>query len=323
MDLLELARMRGLNPKRVSSVGEGEFHSPCPFCGGRDRFSIHLGRNRYFCRQCRKTGDAIQFLREVEGRSFSDAASIVGHYSLPPPERKAQTDLNFSKWRERASHFSESSHRVLLRNNLAIESILKRGIILDSIKKFNLGWNAKDAWEPPQEWGFGADAKKVFLPSGIVIPFSESGRVIKLKIRRSGWYEGDKFPKYLEVRGSRQKSILLNQIISNPTMILESELDGILMEQVGGDLCNFLPLGGATKRPDAETSRFLNQNPLLFFSLDFDEAGKSAFSWWSSSFARLVIWVPPKGKSPGDAYHQGIDLRFWLQLGLEKVINAS
>lgn len=60
----------------------GEFKGPCPWCGGTDRFIVWpnhpSGRGRYWCRQCRKGGDAITFLREGRGMGYFEALAALG-----------------------------------------------------------------------------------------------------------------------------------------------------------------------------------------------------------------------------------------------------
>lgn len=318
MDLLEMMRSRGFAPRKVSSTNGGEYHSPCPACGGDDRFSIQLGKNRYYCRQCRRCGDAIQFLRDFDGRSYADAAAIASCSPLPPFEVGSQNQVCFSQWSYQALNFAERCHRALLQNQRAMEVILSRGISLESIKRYRLGWNSNDEWGTPFDWGFPPESKKIFLSAGIVIPTSVGEKIVKLKIRRSGWQPGDQWPKYLETRGSLQKNTLFGQNECLPSMILESEFDGILLAQVAGDLCNYIALGGANKRPDQETRMFLSKNPYLFYSLDYDEAGVKAFGWWKTQFSSLIIWVSPAEKSPGDAYLNGTDLRLWIKSGIER-----
>lgn len=73
--------------KRVSAK---EWRGACVFCGGdhkSDRFIVWPERDRYWCRQCNKRGDSIQFLREVLGLSFRDAAALVGK-ELPESDRE-------------------------------------------------------------------------------------------------------------------------------------------------------------------------------------------------------------------------------------------
>jgi DNA primase len=68
--------------KKVSSNKGGEYHSPCPGCHGTDRFHVwpeeNNGEGSYWCRQCNKTGDAIQFLRDFENLSFQEACARLG-----------------------------------------------------------------------------------------------------------------------------------------------------------------------------------------------------------------------------------------------------
>lgn len=66
---------------RVSARQGGEWRGACPLCGGgpkSDRFIVWPAQERYWCRQCHQQGDAIQFLRDVRGLSFREAAALVG-----------------------------------------------------------------------------------------------------------------------------------------------------------------------------------------------------------------------------------------------------
>lgn len=73
MNLLRLAEELGLEPRKTSNKGGGEYHSPCPSCGGKDRFILWPAKGQYWCRQCEKSGDAIQFCRDFQGLSFRSA----------------------------------------------------------------------------------------------------------------------------------------------------------------------------------------------------------------------------------------------------------
>lgn len=72
-DLLE---RKGLNVRRKTAT---EACSPCPFCGGEDRFCIWPEKNRAHCiRGCGWNGDEIQLLRDLDGMTFREAAEAVG-----------------------------------------------------------------------------------------------------------------------------------------------------------------------------------------------------------------------------------------------------
>ena len=82
MNILEIAHRFGLEPKKKTA---NEYSSPCPFCGGEDRFCLFLDSNRFWCRHCNKKGDGIALLREKEGMSFQEAKAIIegGNGSTP------------------------------------------------------------------------------------------------------------------------------------------------------------------------------------------------------------------------------------------------
>jgi len=80
-DFLDLLRGDGIQPVKVASSKGGEFASPCPGCGGEDRFHSwpKEGKDgRWFCRGCQKSGDAIAYLREFRGMTFHQACEALG-----------------------------------------------------------------------------------------------------------------------------------------------------------------------------------------------------------------------------------------------------
>jgi len=59
---------------------DGEYAGPCPECGGEDRFLVWPSdgdSGGFWCRQCGFSGDGIDYLREVEGRSFREACEVA------------------------------------------------------------------------------------------------------------------------------------------------------------------------------------------------------------------------------------------------------
>ena len=94
---------------------------------------------------------------------------------------------------------------------------LDRGISLETVKKFKLGYNSTDLFQENSAWGLPTEITKegkkrtVWLPSGIVIPTTENEKVIKIKIRNTSFKNDvDKLKplsyfnvKYVVVRGSK------------------------------------------------------------------------------------------------------------------------
>ena len=152
MSLLDLANESNLHPKRVASTKGGEYHSRCPFpsCGGKDRFILWPQTDQYWCRQCNKAGDSIQFCREVMSMSYREACSKVG---VDPKSSSAYFSRVLGKpkfvpkpaglppaiWQSNATEFVLQCHKNLLNNPVAIRLLHERGFSLDSMKAFYLG----------------------------------------------------------------------------------------------------------------------------------------------------------------------------------------
>lgn len=67
--------------KFVASTNGGEYAGPCPVCGGMDRFRVwpkEGNGGRFWCRQCGKHGDMIEYLRWNRNMTFQEACRVVG-----------------------------------------------------------------------------------------------------------------------------------------------------------------------------------------------------------------------------------------------------
>ena len=56
--------------KRTAPTHGGEYHGPCPLCGGNDRFMAwpqHPDGPRAWCRQCNAYGDALTWAMRLAG----------------------------------------------------------------------------------------------------------------------------------------------------------------------------------------------------------------------------------------------------------------
>lgn len=196
MNVLDLAQQK-VKLKKVSSTGGGEWQGPCPECGGTDRFHVwpeKNGQGAYWCRGCGKNGDAIQFLRDFDGKSFKEACEYLNitmdekNYTTPAPkkekpvfepvEHQSPDDI----WQERAQKFVNWAHENLKQNKEVMVWLAARGISAAAVDKYRLGWNpgenGKDLYRPRQTWGLAAEIKqetgrpkKLWIPIGLVIPY--------------------------------------------------------------------------------------------------------------------------------------------------------
>jgi DNA primase len=330
MNLLDLVEEMGWKPRRTSSGRGGEYHCPCPVCGGDDRFMFWPQTNRYWCRQCKAKGDAIQFCRDFQKLSFRDAyakakkdlpGSSFQSWNQPPDP--SPIHLPSCSWQDKARAFTESSHQRLLVDKTSMELIMKRGLSVDTIKNNQLGWNPVKMFHRRADWGLEETEKRKWmcLPTGIIIPIFENDAIRKLKIRKSEWKEGDSYGKYYEVPGSSNTLPILGNPAIEVAVIVEAELDAMLVIQEAGDLCAAIVLGGAQKRPDSRMRQWLSERSLLLFALDFDDAGIQEFAYWEQ-YPNLEPWPVPEEKSPGDYFQNGGSIRDWISSSIKNFINV-
>lgn len=343
MDIKDLIEEAGYSPQRKAACHGGEYSSPCPFCkDGKDRFLIWPQRfnknteyqgGRYSCRVCQKYGDAITFLRDFYGLSYRDACAKL---KLIP--KKRQSNAIFKQpnqpsfvadpptlWMDKAAKFIEWCHSKLMSNPSALANVQARGFTLDSLVRYKIGLNpgdirGHDFRKDRQNWGLEPELKKdgtfrkLWLPVGFTIPtFSSDGQVVKIKVRRTSWKEGDTLPKYVEVSGSKPSPSVFGNAQLPVGLVLESEFDGLLIQQEASDLIYCVALGGSTKSVDAHTDSLLRSTKCILFLPDFDQAGALAWVKWKRQFPKIHRILTPKGKSAGDALIEGINLRQWIE----------
>lgn len=113
---------------KASSSSE-EFCGPCVFCGtGTDRMRVWPqsgAEGRYWCRQCNRKGDAIQFLRDYHGLSFHEAKQRVrGNHApkdYPRPSLGRALEAEFKAWK--SEKYLDACARILETQSV-IESLI-------------------------------------------------------------------------------------------------------------------------------------------------------------------------------------------------------
>lgn len=162
--ILDRLRSRGLEPRHQAATHGGEWASPCPLCGGRDRFRIWPDqeggpacaqsgvRGTWYCRRCGKGGDALQFLMDVERLSFPEACralrlELPERHGLPrvprPDVRRTflprEAGLPSAAWREQAAKLVQRAQTALLRDRAMLDWLERRGVPESAVRRFHLG----------------------------------------------------------------------------------------------------------------------------------------------------------------------------------------
>ncbi len=346
--LINLFEQDGYSLKREPRHGgKVEFSSACPYCNPgasktrSDRLCIWPEEGetgKYWCRQCQKFGDGIQYLRDFRGLSYKEACGQLGvtpafskRYSGFTIDRKrkpfsnisttSQSKTKISCWNDKPQKFVEWTHKQLLSDSQQVEYLQERGISLRAIKKYKLGYNPTDVYRKRSEWGLSEETnqktgkpKKIWAPAGIVIPYWDDDRLVRIRIRR---FKKDDFGKYIIISGSDARPFVIpcNQNHSY-CIVVEAELDAIMLHDQTGNFMNVIGLGSAGKNPCEKSGALLTKASKILVALDAnDEAGAKAYqAKWK--FARSKRWIYPGYKDPGDAYVDGKDIVTWVKAGL-------
>jgi len=329
MILLDLAQQAGLNPKWAAGTGGGEYHSPCPVCGGKDRFFMQPSRQMrncrgsYRCRQCGIYGDTIKFAQMILKYPFKEAVEIVGA-SLPDNQYHSifRKKIAFitrpmppALWLKNASNLVEISHRHLLDQSPLLADLGLRGVSLEVIKKHKLGWIKESKFYARDSWGLDANEahSQLWMPKGLLIPSIENdSSVVRLKVRRCDIAAGDKLPRYVMISGSMGGMIILGSIHNKIAVVVESELDAYALRHLVAQTVSIICVGGSSKNPDRLTDELARKANTLLICRDNDVAGEKMFTKWRALYPHAKDAPTPVGKDIGEAIEQGLNIKEWL-----------
>ena len=211
-DILSLLQER-VDPskiKRASSRNGGEYHSPCPLCGGEDRFIVfpdqeggevcqrHGITGTWSCpRGCGKGGDVIGFLMEVHGMTFMQACRDLkieyershNYRPLRRPQSPSAPEFvprSYAEppdiWKVQATKLASEAHAALLQNRGIRTCLAGRGLPEEAVRAYRLGYlaeegknadclyRARSAFGLPDKQGKNGPIRALWIPRGVTIP---------------------------------------------------------------------------------------------------------------------------------------------------------
>ncbi|NLV24012.1 MAG: hypothetical protein GXY54_04420 [Deltaproteobacteria bacterium] len=298
----------------------------------------------------------LQFLRKVEGMSCPDAHVALGrectsttcevrdrcrlgesrqsHVKRLWPGRDTPKAVQEKRrsftpepaadpadtWRGKALALVTWAHDQLLTHGDQLDQLRRRGIPLDAVQSFGLGWMPEDLYRSREKWGLREEIsdktghkKRLWIPQGLVIPCFVNLAVHRIRFRRP---EGE--PRYYCLPGSGNDSLIVNPQ-GKAHVIVESDLDAFAVAYAAGDLAAVVSLGSSSTKPKQNAWEVLVKSPCVLVALDSDDAGAKAAAWWIDTLSTAHRWPVPKGKDPGDYYRDhGGDLRAWVMAGLQR-----
>lgn len=347
MNILDLLEKDGISPTYKATTDGGEYSSSCPWCGGTDRFLCwpkEKNGGKWWCRQCGRSGDLIQYLRDFRGMTYREACRFLKLTKTPYASNinsvgsatvnkydPSKTEPPPQKWQKIMKTIIEKSkERLTLSRYRHIKEYLEaRGVKSRAIERYSLGWNAEDltyqrsSLDLPVKVDDRGNTPAVWIPEGLVIPCHRNGIIQKVNIRRSVRGNLNAPPedgnRYVMVAGSHGRINMLLGESKDYFVVVESDLDAILLHQLAGDIVTVVALGSAANKPDCRIMKMLEKARVILVALDNDEAGiKATYGWWLPCFPNARRWLVPNGKDPGEGYQSGLDLKIWVQAGLPR-----
>jgi len=356
MNTLDLASNK-VKLRKVAATYGGEWHGPCPSCGGKNRFHVwpnqNEGRGSYWCRSCEKAGDNIQFLRDFEGLGFRKACAELGidlpdrpaqnaqppttgpkppQQQAPPPFQPHESIPPEDLWQEKAAKLIEWAHENLMKNADVLRWLAARGIDAQSAAAARLGWNpgeeGKDIYRARKAWGLPVQLKDdgkpkaLWIPRGLTIPYIIDRIVYRIRIRRP---EGE--PRYYILPGSSMATMIIGRE-RRAFVVVESELDAIAVA-ANNTLAGAVALGSVSAKPDTDAHAILKCALQILNALDYGDTGggakaaERAMIWWAEHFDRCDRWPTPQGKDVGEAFALGIDIGLWIKKGLPPALTIE
>ncbi len=319
------------------------FKAKCPFHNEKTAsFYISPERRSFYCFGCNAKGDIFSFVEQFEGLDFMGALKVLAVRAGVELTgfRRERSDGKDKESKEKlfelldaATHYFQQN---LVSNPAALAYLKKRGITIETMKSFQLGF-APEAWRNLHEHlakaGFSdVDMEKVGLikkaaaknASGISIYDRFRSRIIFPLADQSGRIAGfsgrifsaegkvaDDVAKYLN---SPETEIFLKSKLlfgfdkakleirrKDFTIVVEGQIDLVMSHQVG--FANTVALSGTALSLDhlQMLKRFSDR---LIFAFDADSAGFRASTRSAREALALGMEVRvallPAGKDPAD-----------------------
>lgn len=326
---LETLRQRVDLPELIGSFIDlkragASYKALCPFHDEKSpSFHIQKGDAHYHCFGCGAHGDAIAFLMNFQKFRFSDAVEFLAekfHVHLEKMETEEVQGPSKKHMQEALEFVSRVYHTLLLHTSeghAALHYLFQRGISLEFIKYFELGWapassgvlhpllKAKGiSHEIAEACGLMSGNKEFFSsrimfpirsPSGFVIGFS--GRKIKEETY------GGKYVNTKETPVFKKSQILYGLNYSRSriakeriALVVEGQIDALQLIYQGLD---FTVAGQGTAFGERHVEMLTQLGILtVYLAFDSDKAGLSAAAKVGDLFQKegvevKIVTLPP------------------------------
>lgn len=303
-DLRQRVPLSDIIGRRVKLIRKGRrFSGLCPFHSEKTpSFSVVDDDGFYHCFGCGAHGDAISFLREIDGLDFMEAVERLADMAGLAMPKSSQIDPAVTRQRKAAFDILEETTRFFegrLRADEgrdAAQYIKQRGLDAATVKNFRLGYAPRSGLQAVLAGkGFSDDDMILagvlgksdrdgrlydYFRDRVMFPIeNRQGKVIAFGARALG----DAQPKYLNSADSptfSKKAVLYGWVQAReavrrklPLVVVEGYMDVIAVQR-SGIAAALAPLGTALTPEQIALLWKLHDEPILCF--DGDAAGQRA-----------------------------------------------
>jgi DNA primase len=308
----------------------------CPFHGEKTpSFNVSREKGTYYCFGCKRGGDVIDFVMELERVSFAEAVERLAErfgVRLPPasPEARRRKDEH-----DQLVEVTEAAQAVFARQvgeDRPRAFLERRGVTLELAAEFGLGY-AKGEWRALYDELRRRFPERVLIAAGVVVE-GEAGRVwdrfrdrvtIPIRLARGrlvafgGRSLGDETPKYLNSPESSlfSKSHVLFALDraarafaqANRAIVVEGYFDCIAMHH-NGFAETVATLGTALSEHHAK--ELARRVPKVVVCFDGDAAGRqaavAAVRTLLGAALEVSVLLLPQGQDPDEVVrHEGTE----------------
>ena len=288
---------------------------PCPFCGGTDRFAVFVNDSpqRYKCgihgNGCGAHGDAIDFLRQYEHLTFSEAWASLSGEAAPHIEtraaRKSAQDWQSQQWQRQVAQFcTEAEARLWSDENIGLEVLtylIGRGFTEETIKAAHLG-----------------AASHKDMPA-LVIPWYDIKRGLYWRVSFRNIGPGWRYDNYYGSSVSDGLYLADSLLFNRPVFLVEGELDALSIAQDAGDLVSVVATGTTTGSHALEWVMELATMPHVFIAFDAEEKAEKSAAYWLDALSNATRWHTPIGKDANEMLVRELNIRLWIEAALATI----
>lgn len=330
----------------------------CPFHGNGEERTPSLGvtpdngKWKCFSSACGLSGNVLDWVIRQGNLGETDilgAARILGKLgeegdlSLARPVEVGRVAANDEPpgevWQARGWEFLDYAKSRLWSDEGegALRYLRYRGLMDDTVREWELGYNPRTLWDDPARWGM--EGGKVCLSVGIVIPCQIEHELWYVQVRRPArtkagqkdalcTYLDGVLPryrpetKYWSVRGGNSSAPYGLDMAEGRDVVLleEGEFNGIVAWQEACDLVDVVSVGSASLRPETlwpwRGVFLMAKGVLTRFDVDAEAKADEFCKALSRRFHKVQV---PQGSDTNEFHQSGGSVRDWILFELAKL----